>query len=230
MRRGCSARKGCPGPGRVGAAWRTRPWQNPGGNCGTRSDGTDAGLWRPAAGTRRRRPAAGARTGRTSAGPSTGPASSARPGTSATTTLRLTSRATRRPPSRRVAPSAQSWPPSSAEPTVRPGLARRVAVKRGREAGASLPNNPGTGCQRDEHYRSLADNGGVSGVVLAVLERPAASDPGRHRGGAHCGAAGRGRARPPARPGTDCARLHGGDWEAAAAHGWARTSHRFAED
>ena len=57
------------------------------------------------------------------------------------------------------APSAQSGPPSSAEPTVRPGRARQVAMKRGRDAAARLPNNPETGCRRDEHYRSLNGNG-----------------------------------------------------------------------
>ena len=57
------------------------------------------------------------------------------------------------------APSAQSGPPSSSEPTVRPGRARQVAMKRGRDAAARLPNNPETGCRRDEHYRSLNGNG-----------------------------------------------------------------------
>ena len=46
-----------------------------------------------------------------------------------------------------LASSAQLGPPSSVEPTVRPGLARRVAVKRGRDAAARLPNNPETGCK-----------------------------------------------------------------------------------
>ncbi|CKR17738.1 Putative methyltransferase/methylase [Mycobacterium tuberculosis] len=45
-----------------------------------------------------------------------------------------------------VASSAQLGPPSSVEPTVRPGLARRVAVKRGREPATRLANNPETGC------------------------------------------------------------------------------------
>jgi len=44
------------------------------------------------------------------------------------------------------APSAQSGPPTSVEPTVRPGHPGLVAVKRGREAGTRLPNNPETGC------------------------------------------------------------------------------------
>jgi hypothetical protein len=34
-----------------------------------------------------------------------------------------------------------------------------VATKREREAGASLPNNPETGCWRDEHHHSLTGNG-----------------------------------------------------------------------
>jgi putative transposase len=45
-----------------------------------------------------------------------------------------------------LAPSAQSGPPTSVEPTVRPGHPGLVAVKRGREAGTRLPNNPETGC------------------------------------------------------------------------------------
>ena len=39
------------------------------------------------------------------------------------------------------------------------GPAPQVAVKRGREAGTSLPNNPKTGCRRDEHYHSLIGTG-----------------------------------------------------------------------
>ena len=107
--------------------------------------------------TRRRRPATCADTCRTSGGQSTGPAGNAGPAISGTTTPLSTSRATSRP-LRVIAPSAQSGPPSSAEPTVRPGPARQVAVKRGRDAAALLPNNPETGCQR-ERYHSLTGNG-----------------------------------------------------------------------
>ncbi|KCT12247.1 transposase [Mycobacterium tuberculosis XTB13-119] len=47
---------------------------------------------------------------------------------------------------------ADRWFPSlSVEPTVRPGLARLVAVKRGREAAPWLPNNPETGCKSRDH-------------------------------------------------------------------------------
>ena len=38
-------------------------------------------------------------------------------------------------------------PPSSVEPTVRPDLARRVAVKRERDAAARLLANPRVGCK-----------------------------------------------------------------------------------
>src|SRR5947209_17886633 len=100
-------------------------------------------------------------TCRTSAGTSTGPAPDAGPGTSVTITPRSTSRATRTLISLAIAPSAQSGPPSSAEPTVRPGPARQVAPKRGRDAAVRLPNNPETGCRRDEHYHSHAGNGGL---------------------------------------------------------------------
>ena len=127
---------------------RAAPWA-------TRPAGTGPGSWSLTAGTPRRRLATSVCTSRASAGPSTGPATSAAPGTSVTTTPPSTSRATRQPPNRLIAPSAQSGPPSSVEPTVRPGLARQVARKRGREAGVSLPNNPETGCLSDEtHVRS----------------------------------------------------------------------------
>jgi putative transposase len=46
-----------------------------------------------------------------------------------------------------IAPSAQSGPRSSVEPTVRPGLAGQVAMKRGRDPASRLRNNPETGCQ-----------------------------------------------------------------------------------
>lgn len=42
-------------------------------------------------------------------------------------------------------------PPSSVEPTVGPGLAGLVAVKRGRDAAARLPNNPEMGCKSRDH-------------------------------------------------------------------------------
>lgn len=58
-----------------------------------------------------------------------------------------------------TASSAQSGMPSSVEPTLRPGLARQVAMKRGREAVAIRRNNPETRCWWNEHYRSLISNG-----------------------------------------------------------------------
>jgi putative transposase len=58
--------------------------------------------------------------------------------TSVMTTHPSTSHATRK----HLASSAQLGPPSSVEPTVRPGPPRRVAVKRGRDAAARLPNHP----------------------------------------------------------------------------------------
>ncbi len=87
---------------------------------------------------------------RRSDGLNTGPAPGAGPGTSETITLPSTSRATSQPP-RVIAPSAQLGPPSSVEPTIRPGPARQVAMKRGRDAATRLPSNPDTGCRRDEH-------------------------------------------------------------------------------
>jgi putative transposase len=48
-------------------------------------------------------------------------------------------------------PSAQLGPPSSVEPTVRPGLAGLVAVKRGREPATEPGNNPEMGCETRDH-------------------------------------------------------------------------------
>jgi putative transposase len=141
-----------------GAACRTQPSARPAASWPTRPAGTaPASSW-PTGSTRRRRPAVPAGTRRTSGEPSAGPADSAGSAISGTTTPLSTSRATSRPP-RVIAPSAQSGPPSSAEPAVRPGPARQAAMKRGRDAAARLPNNPETGCQRDEHYHSLTGNG-----------------------------------------------------------------------
>jgi putative transposase len=108
-------------------------------------------------------PAMSAGACRTSGGRNTGPAPGAGPATSATTTPRSTSRATRNPPPwRAIAPSAQSGPRSSAEPTARPGRAGQVAMRRGRDPAPGPGNNPETGCRRDEHYRSLTGNGSWS--------------------------------------------------------------------
>src|SRR5271166_171240 len=108
----------------------------------------------PTVGTHHRKPATHASTGRMSVGPSAGPATPltgvAGQHINATTTPRSISRATRNPPHCRVAPSAQSGPPSSVEPTVRPGLTGLVAVKRGREPAPGPGNNPETGCLSDE--------------------------------------------------------------------------------
>jgi putative transposase len=67
--------------------------------------------------------------------------------TNVTTTHPSTSHATRK----QLASSAQLGPPSSLEPTLRPGLAGQVAVKRGRDAATRLPNNPETGCKSRDH-------------------------------------------------------------------------------
>ncbi|BBX95215.1 hypothetical protein MLAC_05090 [Mycobacterium lacus] len=56
-----------------------------------------------------------------------------------------------RPTRKHLASSAQLGPPSSVEPTVRPGLARLVAVKRARDAAEPLPNTPETGCASRDH-------------------------------------------------------------------------------
>jgi putative transposase len=122
----------------------------PAASLPTRPSGTAPAWWSPTGGTRPPGPAMPAGTCRTSGGRSTGPAPDAGPGTSVTITPPSTLRATSRP-LRAIAPSAQSGPPSSAEPTLRPGPARPVAMKRGREPAETLAPNPETGCWRDEH-------------------------------------------------------------------------------
>ena len=75
---------------------------------------------------------------------SIGNATPARRVTTVMTTPPSTSHATRTP----VASSAQLGPPSSVEPTVRPGLARHVAVKRGRDAAQGCRTTPRRGASR----------------------------------------------------------------------------------
>jgi putative transposase len=129
----------------AGAACPIPPSARPAASWPTRPPGTAPGSSSRTAGTPPPRPATPAGTCRRSDGTNTGPAPGARPVTSVTTTPPLTSRATSRPP-RVIAPSAQSGPRSSAEPTVRPGLAGQVARKRGRDPADRLGNNPETGC------------------------------------------------------------------------------------
>jgi putative transposase len=65
-----------------------------------------------------------------------------------------------------IAPSAQSGPRSSAEPTARPGIAGQVAMKRGRDPASRLGNNPETGCRRVTHYDSLIFIG--NGIMVSA--------------------------------------------------------------
>ncbi len=104
--------------------------------------GTGHSWWSPSAGSRRRKPVIPAGMCKTSAGTNTGHVRRVQLVTNATTTPRSTSHATRK----HLASSAQLGPPSSVEPTVRPGLARQVAMKRGRESVGRRSNNPETGC------------------------------------------------------------------------------------
>ena len=55
------------------------------------------------------------------------------------------------------------------EPTVRPDLVRLVAVKRGRDAAARLPNNPEMGCKSRDHQRSLTCNGIPMSMTIAGI-------------------------------------------------------------
>jgi putative transposase len=121
--------------------------------------GTDHNSPLPTAGSHHRKPAMPADVCRTSGGLNTGPAAPLRgvAGSSinATTTRRSTSRATRTPAQSRVASSAQSGPPLSVEPTLRPGLAGQVAMKRGRELAPGPGNNPETGYLPDERSQAI---------------------------------------------------------------------------
>lgn len=119
----------------------------PAGTCPTRRSGTGHSWWSPTAGSHRVKPATPVGMCRTSAGTKSGNVTAVRSSTSVMTTPPLTSRATRT----LLASSAQLGPPSSVEPTVRPGLAGLVAVKRGRDAAARLPTNPETGCKSRDH-------------------------------------------------------------------------------
>jgi len=132
--------------GSCGLMRRSAPSARPAASWPARPAGTaPVSSWRTA-GTPPPRPAMLAGMRRTSGGASTGPAPTAGPATSATTTLPSTSRAPRNP-ARVIAPLAQSGPRSSVEPTVRPGPAGQVAMKRGREPADKLGNNPETGCR-----------------------------------------------------------------------------------
>jgi hypothetical protein len=113
----------------------------------TKQAGMDRSWRRQTDGSRRRKPATSAGMCTTSAGPNTGTVMPARRRVSVTTTPLSTSRGGRNPPP----PSAQLGPPSSVEPTVRPGLAGLVAVKRGREPATQPGNNPQTGCESRDH-------------------------------------------------------------------------------
>lgn len=99
------------------------------------------------AGSLRRKPAMPAGMCRTSDGPNAGNARSVRRYINVMTMHPSTSHATRTP----LASSAQLGPPSSVEPTLRPGLAGLVAVKRGRDPATRPGNNPGTGCESRDH-------------------------------------------------------------------------------
>jgi AcrR family transcriptional regulator len=65
------------------------------------------------------------------------------------------------------------------EPTVRPGLAGQVAVKRGRDAATRLPNNPETGSPSDEVLIHSPEGNGVvqyhfgdrDGLLMAVVDK-----------------------------------------------------------
>src|SRR5262249_20489360 len=153
--RGCCGKRGFWVPALVGAGSQMPPWAHRGAPCRTRQAGTGRNLWWLTAGSRRRKPAPPAGMSRTSGGTKNGNAAAVRSRTNVMTTPRSTSHVTRT----LLASSAQLGPPSSVEPTVRPGLGRLVAVKRGRDAAARLPNNPETGCESRDHYRSLTRNG-----------------------------------------------------------------------
>ena len=153
MRPGCCAKKGSRVYALDAVGYQMQRLVNTAANWPTKPVGTVHISPSLTAGTPRRKPATPAGGFSTSAGRSTGHATSAMGAAgqsiNATTTPRSTSRATRYPP-RVIAPSAQSGPPSSVEPTIRPGLAGQVAVKRGSDPAPGPGNNPEKGCQPDE--------------------------------------------------------------------------------
>jgi hypothetical protein len=63
------------------------------------------------------------------------------------------------------------------EPTVRPGLAGQVAVKRGRDAATRLPNNPETGCLPDECSHSLTRRQRLQRYTIATNHAVSAAFP-----------------------------------------------------
>lgn len=144
---GCCGKRASRVSALAGADSPMRPWAHHGATCPTRQAGTGVSWSLLTAGSRRRKPATRAGTCRTSDGPNTGNARPVRLGINVTTAPRSTSHATRTP----LASSAQLGPPSSVEPTVRPGLAGLVAVKREREPATWPGNNPEMGCESRDH-------------------------------------------------------------------------------
>jgi putative transposase len=145
---GMLRQKGLPGgPAPGGAGCPTVPWAHRGATCLIRRAGAGRSWSLLTAGSRRRKNAMPAGMCRTSGGPNTGRARPVRRRINVMTMHPSTSHATRNP----LASSAQLGQPSSVEPTVRPGLVRQVAVKRGREPATRPGNNPETGCKSRDH-------------------------------------------------------------------------------
>ena len=119
----------------------------PGATCPIRRAGRGRSRSLPTAGSRRRKPAMPAGMCSTSDGPNAGTATPVRRRITVMTMHLSTSHATRT----LLASLAQLGPPSSVEPTIRPGPAGLVAVKRGTEPATRPKNNPETGCESRDH-------------------------------------------------------------------------------
>jgi putative transposase len=146
-RQGCCGKRACRVPAPDGADCPMRHWARRAVTCPIRQAGTGRSWWSPSAGSHRRKPVVPAGMCRTSDGTRTGHVRHVQPAINVMTTPLSTSHATTTP----LASSAQSGPPSSVEPTVRPGPAGQVAVKRGREPATRPGNNPETGCKSRDH-------------------------------------------------------------------------------
>ncbi len=140
---GMLRQKGLPGARARRRALSDAALATPRRHLSYKTAGTDRVWWSPTAGSHRRKPAMPAGMCKTSAGTKYGNATAVRSRTNVTTTPRSTSHATRN----HLASSAQLGPPSSVEPTVRPGLARPGGREARKATGHRPANNPETGCK-----------------------------------------------------------------------------------
>jgi len=148
---GMLRQKGLPGAAPDGVDCPTAPWARRGVTCPTKRAGTGHNWWSPTGGSHRRKPATFVGMCKTSDGPKSGPVTPLKVAAGSPTNATIAPRSISHATSNHLASSAQLGPPLSVEPTVRPGLARQVAVKRGREPATRPGNNPEMGCESRDH-------------------------------------------------------------------------------